>query len=537
MAYYYIRTNLAFNKALYYHRWPVDTTFYGGEVMNRFTNFNRAFNLAWSDSFPCDGFDPVYETTICFGDGGPFSDSDYSRNQHKTRLFTFLGLPNRIDHGASWASFFKQLFWLPYDRPFHWSDIFRVITFGLPRAVLTLTLFSLPTFALNLVKLCSEFPLTFLRNYALFNVAHAKSSIGHYTAILFYGLFSLLLFPVRAITSPAKNARAALKFGRDLGNGGIFGLILGGFFSGLSVAATVAAYTLLLPLGAKMLLTQALPYLSSVLPGALSKGIAFLLPKMISGVNTLANLLTPASNVIGPFLANICAPAIQYLGSVPFLAPAVQYLGLSQVFTAPTLGFSAIAAGTLGTVGLGLARIKDAAAKVLTENSLIDMVIAVIGDVIEQHIIEPRRQAAAAREAIERAEKERFAQVEEKYLEDPVKFIEDHEKEVEAHTQALSSTLKLIIVLDKDDPENPEKTQKSLQFIQPPDPAKLKKFKEKERQFSNDIRRLSEKHRNRFFDPTQQSPSDEEIFLLDDPKAQKRTVESSFLKRMMSAFK
>lgn len=154
-------------------------------------------------------------------------------------------------------------------------------------------------------------------------------------AIPFYGC-KLWRTLGRTITSPLVSMKMALEKGRELG--GVSGEIIGRVLQAMSLAITITAYTILLPLAAKAILTKAPAFISKV---------AEMAPKWLQ---TVVNNVLPAVKWLGN---NVVMKAIG-----PVVKPALKLFGLgaeNSILVTVGAGISFLA-GTVGTYSKHLAQ-------------------------------------------------------------------------------------------------------------------------------------------------------------------------------------
>lgn len=305
--------------------------------------FSYAFKGAWTNTFAPDGWDPINEEW----NGETLSKESISRNSatdyylHPLIMITsFLGLQNRMpkNEHPNLARIFKNMVgWK--DKTPDKNNALRLAgnIVGFPFALVGYTVLAVFTFAHNLLKAVTEFPLAwasaFLKLEAIRSIEINSRTDSQRKGLRYYALsavqfaFTSSHALVRAVTSPINSVRSAWKKGNKLGDelGEMLGYsedtrkgmsaTIGVIFSLASMAITATVYAFALPL----IIHAAAPALMSSAPAA-----ATFVGKSI---------LVPFGKIIAPAFQAVGLPIATYAGA------ALTSIGLFAGVAMTTIGF------------------------------------------------------------------------------------------------------------------------------------------------------------------------------------------------------
>lgn len=236
------------------------------------------------------------------------------------KILNFFGVPLIISNGEEKLTFvllLRNLFGLRAKNAPTWQKTLAIIFLPLSLAWNLLQIVSKT--AWNIVTLFTEFfpgLIEILCEKALKKILDSindknnnfgkKLGLGILGTFLMIPFLSAKLFRIlgRTITSPLESMNAALEKGRKLD--GIGGEFVARLLQGISLALTITAYSILLPLAAKAIITKAPTFLSKVteiMPNWMHTGISRILPE----VKGLGNIVMKA---IGP----VVNPTLKILG-------------------------------------------------------------------------------------------------------------------------------------------------------------------------------------------------------------------------------
>lgn len=279
-----------------------------------------AFRFAFFHTYPLDGFDPVDPKGKNMGRGDVTSIQKFPkyREHPATYITSFFGIPNRqIDEKQSLGNIAKNLVGWPGAKGPTWKKVLSGI-FGWNIGLAWNVAMILPKTVLNIAKFFTEYlPLAGANLLAsrIAKLKEEKKPIERGFAIGAYVFLRGLHFIGQAITSPVKGIRTGWAVGNML-NANIVndgtnsnkpeyttkGKVAGAALAITSGLISACAYTILFPLGIKLLATTVIPYL----PSAVTTAAGY-------AVNALSPVLAPLGNVMSA-IGNAFTPALHAIG-------------------------------------------------------------------------------------------------------------------------------------------------------------------------------------------------------------------------------
>lgn len=323
-----------------------------------------SFELAWSATYPANGYDPINETF-----NGQMMRGNTSReglvedwgfvSDPLSLATSFLGIPNsKLEEKQSLKNIGKNLIGWPKSDASMGKKIFRGI---LAPVTLAWNLLMVPLkLTINTAKLVTEFLPAYGSKLALKASLQAERKIkniinvptklkakliGARAAVY---ICETLLFIGRAVTSPIKGIRTGINLGNRLGSETVMendaesnlqievrkntkrGRILGVTLAITSGLITAAVYSVLFPLGIKFLAANVVPALPSAVTSIVSTAVKFAAP-----------VLTPVGNVIAHAMSTVgmaIAPALKAIGIQA--SPVVTGVSATLASFIPAIGFA-----------------------------------------------------------------------------------------------------------------------------------------------------------------------------------------------------
>ena len=234
----------------------------------------------------------------------------------RTMLTSYFGVADRMrKNGKSTGRNIAEdfFFWPAADAPLPQKIFQWLAAISLIPAVANLLSMILTTLVHTLM-LATEFLPLALKNYfyAKFEASKRDHDDGNKAWLYLGRAFAVLHFIGRAITSPITNIRMIFKDENRKMSFGLKALLVG-----LSSLITIAAYTILLPLGVKLAVTNILPYLPTVLQ-YLPTAAQTIITQLLSS-NVFSWLKPVADFIMGPaLLADVLglSPLLATLGTL-----------------------------------------------------------------------------------------------------------------------------------------------------------------------------------------------------------------------------
>jgi hypothetical protein len=285
-----------------------------------------SLNLFYHLTFPFDGLDVHWgavngrEVDVVEGNRDNKVERAYAESL-LIRVASFFGLPTRMRKNgqATIGNILRRLFFVPEISAPPWQMGLQIL------AMLTLIPFAfnvlsalLSTFAHTVMLVTELLPATLLFGTGSLilklrdadpannspklqkNKISAILTLLAKIGLIVVGLSATLAWFVgRAITSPIANISAMLSI-KDLGVGRYF-------VAALSGAITIAAYTLLFPLGAKLFIANVVPFVSAQLPAivALASQLAAVFSPVISAIASAMTTVGTAIPFLGAFATTV----------------------------------------------------------------------------------------------------------------------------------------------------------------------------------------------------------------------------------------